>query len=33
MTKTEKEVLSAEEDTHVVELGGIGMNCPECGVT
>ena len=33
MTKTEKEILTTDEDTHVVELGGIVMNCPECGVT
>ena len=33
MTKTEKEILTTDEDTYVVELGGIVMNCPECGVT
>ena len=33
MTETEREILTTDEDTSVIELGGIVMNCPECEVT
>ena len=33
MTKTEKEILTTDEETHVKTIDKIVINCSECGVT
>ena len=33
MNKTEKEILTTDEETHVKTIDKIVINCSECGVT